>query len=105
MATQYVLFPTLAEAQTYSAANWEIVLGRPKKPEDVSTYLWPIMTNSATDESMCVVTDDLYAQVYPKLQPEDQAALDAALVPESDPGVQAILDAQPKPPPMGADAK
>jgi hypothetical protein len=103
MTTQYVLFPTLAEAETFSAANWEIVLGEPKRLRDVSKYLWPIMTNPATDESMCVVTDELYAQVYPKLQPEDQAALDAALVPESDPGVQEILDAQPKPPTMGTE--
>jgi hypothetical protein len=97
MATQYCLVPTSAEAFAKSKAHWERVLGRPAYPEDTQ-YLWGVMTNPDTDESMLVVQDIHYSQVWPQLTPEEQAAMDASLVPESDPRVQAIIASQPKPP-------
>jgi hypothetical protein len=96
MATQYYLLSTKQAAHQLSAQHWERVLGRPKKAQDTTTFLWVVMTNPNTDESMIVVTDDLYALIYPKLTPQEQQTMDNKLVPESDPRVQAIIASQPK---------
>jgi len=37
----YLLFPNLASAMNQSRANWNTTMGRQKRPEDVSEYLWP----------------------------------------------------------------
>lgn len=37
----YLLFPSLAAAQNASRQRWVQTLGREKKPEDVTEYLWP----------------------------------------------------------------
>jgi hypothetical protein len=98
MATRYYVTKTQREALDLSETHWTRVLGNPKKPEDVSTHLWPIMTDPKTGASMLVVTDAVYAQVYPKLTPEEKKIMDEGLVTEDDPRVKAILAAQPSPP-------
>jgi hypothetical protein len=98
MATQYWLFDTSAEAEAKNAEHWNVVLGGQAKAEDTTRYLWHVTTNPDTDASMFVVTDPLYADIYPKLTPEQQAEMTANLVPEDDPRVQEILGAQAKGP-------
>ena len=38
----YFLYDTLANAVLASEARWNAVLGRAKKPEDVTRYAWPV---------------------------------------------------------------
>ena len=40
MAFKYLWYETLEEAQAQSRAKWTEKLGRPKRPQDTTEYIW-----------------------------------------------------------------
>jgi len=40
-----IAYATRGEAEARSRAEWEKVLGRPKRPEDVTEFLWSVAEN------------------------------------------------------------
>ena len=85
MAVKYLSFPNTKSASDKSAADWLTVLGRPKAPQDVTTYLWAVLTNPKDGTALGVIPDS----VLPLLAVSDQASL----LPATDPTVLSTLDA------------
>ena len=90
MATQYLIFDSLTVAQNASSADWAVrILRHPTLATSDTKNLWGIISNSAG--TIGVITDNVPMSGL-------SSAEQAALVPGSDPRVQAVLAAQPKPP-------
>ena len=93
MATQYLIFASLAAAQNASSADWAVrILGHPTPSDATTRQLWGTISNSAG--TVGVITDNVPIAGL-------SSAEQAALVPESDPRVQAVLAAQPQMPISG----
>jgi hypothetical protein len=90
MATQYLIFASLTAAQNASEADWAVrILKHPTDSNAITRGLWGYISNSAG--TVGVITDNVPLAGL-------SAAEQAALVPESDPTVQAVLAAQPQMP-------
>jgi hypothetical protein len=88
MATQYLIFASLAAAQNASAADWsQRVLHHPTLSTADTKFLWGIISNSAG--TIGVITDNVPLAAL-------STAEQAALVDETDPTVQAVLAARPQ---------
>lgn len=88
MATQYLIFASLAAAQSASRADWaQRVLHHPTLSTAVTDSLWGIISNSAG--TIGVISDNVPRSGL-------SAAELAALVDATDPTVAAVLAAQPK---------
>jgi len=89
MATQYLVFASLAAAQTATQADWAVrILGHPTLSTAVTKGLWRIISNVAG--TIGVITDNVPLAGL-------SAAEQAALVNETNPTVAAVLAAQPPP--------
>jgi hypothetical protein len=69
----YLVFDTKEEAEVRSRQAWEDVLGRPKKPEDVTEFLWPVILHA--DGRASLELDELSAEWTVYLTPEETASL------------------------------
>ncbi len=83
MAT-YLKFNSLDEAIARSRQAWEAVLGRKKKPEDVSEFLWEVIL--PYDKSMALLAID--ANTEARLDAGERVALLAV----DSPDVRSVFD-------------
>lgn len=61
--TVYLSFVDEKSATAASQADWLTVLGRPKRPEDVTEFLYGVLVNPNTGAALGVVTDNIAALV------------------------------------------
>ena len=90
MATRYYPLSTKQAALAQDQDWWEKVLGRAKFPQDVTEFLFGILVHPVNGTALLVVDDNGYNMVAPRLTPQQKAAVDAALLPETDPVVVAM---------------
>lgn len=71
-------FDTLKEAEARSREEWEKALGRKKRPEDVTEFLWPVDALAGKDAILVIpdggeatLTDDERAALRPLAREED----------------------------------
>lgn len=93
MPTQYLVANNLGQAQAQSRNYWAKILGRPKKSEDTTDLMSECVENPADHKGIIIINQPEYDLVYPKLTPQEKAFADANLKPESDPYIQAFLNA------------
>jgi hypothetical protein len=85
MATEYLVFASLAAAQNASRADWAVrVLGHPTLSTATTSMLWGVISNSAG--TIGVISDNVPRSGL-------SSAELAALVDETDPTVAAVLAA------------
>lgn len=89
-------------ALTQSADWWTKVLGRAKRPEDVTQYLFDVIVNPNNGQTFLVMDDDGYAKLLPKLTTQQKTFVASKILQANDPSVVACLAAiaasVPKPP-------
>lgn len=83
MATQYLIFPSLAQAQNASSADWAVrILGHPTLSNAITQFLWGIISN--VSGTIGVIGDNIPLSGL-------SAAEQAALVDATNPTVAAVL--------------
>lgn len=94
MAKQYLFFATAAAAQSQSQNDWAVqILRHPTLDSAITKAFWSWMTNPNDGTSYGIVTDSVMATMTAQFTANRLAAVQAALLPESDSGVQACLAA------------
>jgi len=97
--TMYLRFSSKDLERQSSADFWTRILGRPKRPEDVTELIFDSLGCRDGAHDYMVLIEPLYSELWPKLTPSEQAFLDANLVPVSNVQVQSCLASLPKPNP------
>lgn len=90
---QYYPLTDKQAALAQSADWWTKVLGRAKRPQDVTQFLFSVIVNPNTGQAFLVVDGSGYAELFPKLTPQQQAFVTSHLVQANDPSVVACLEA------------
>lgn len=99
MATQYLPFATPAAAQSQSQNDWAVqILKHPTLDSAITKDFWAVMTCPNSGTAYGIIEDGTMAIMVAQFTAARLAAVQGALLPASDPNVQACLAAQPKPP-------
>jgi len=94
MATQYLPFATAALAASASQADWaQKVLKHPTLASAVTKAFWGWMVNPNDGTAYGIFSDDVMAVCVKNYTSAQLSALQAALLPATDPGVAATLAA------------
>src|SRR5262245_7677840 len=97
--TMYLRFSTKQEAKQLDADFWVRILGHPKRPEDVSEFLFGSLGCKDGAHDYLMLVEPEFSRIWPLLTPQEQAFVDANMVPASNVQVQNCL-ASIKPPGM-----
>jgi hypothetical protein len=95
--TMYIRFATKQEARNTSANFWETVLGHPKRPEDVTEFIFPTLGCQDGGHDYMILTEPLFSQLYPKLTTQEKNFVDTNMVPASNVQVQNCIASLPRP--------
>lgn len=102
MATQYLPFATAALAASASQADWaQKILKHPTLSSAVTKAFWTYIVNPNDGTALGVFTDDVMAICAQRYSAAQLSALQAALLPETDPTVIATLAALAASSPIG----
>jgi hypothetical protein len=80
----YLKFASDAEALKRSRDEWVAVLGKPKRQEDVTEFLWSVISSKADDVAVVAIDPDTQA----RLKSEEASAL----LPAESADVKAVFD-------------
>ncbi len=90
----YLPFATAALAASKSQADWaQKILGHPTLSSSTTKAFWGFIVNPNDGTALGEFTDQVMAALTPKLTPAELTALNASLLPASDPIVVATLAA------------
>jgi|SRR5262245_23132187 len=84
----YLRFSTKQECKQLDADFWTRILGRPKRPQDVTEFLFGSLGCKDGGHDYMVLIEPHFSQIWPKLTAQEQAFVDANMVPESNVQVQ-----------------
>lgn len=94
----YLRYNTKQEAKQASADLWVRLLGHPKRPEDVSEFIFATLGCQDGAHDYLILTEPLFSEVWPKLTPQEQNFVNSNMVPASNVQVQNCMASLPKPP-------
>jgi len=95
--TMYLRFNTKQEAKNLSADFWVRILGHPKRPEDTTEFLFGSLGCKDGAHDYLVMYEPFFSQIWPLLTSQEQAFVDANMVPVSNVQVQSCLASLPQP--------
>lgn len=94
----YLRFNTKQDAKQMDADFWVRILGHPKRPEDVSEFLFGSVGCQDGGWDYLILSEPWFTVIWPKLTAQEQNFVDVNMVPASNVQVQSCLNSIPKPP-------
>src|SRR5262245_6887690 len=94
--TMYLRFSDKASAKNLSADFWTRILGHPKRPQDITEFLFASLGCQDGNHDYLELKEPWFTDLWPKLTPQEQSFLDANMVPFSNVQVQNCWNSIPR---------
>jgi len=94
----YLRFNTKQDAKQLDADFWVRILGHPKRPEDVTEFLFTTLGCLDGGWDYMIIAEPMYSMIWPKLTAQEQNFVDTNMVPVTNVQVQSCINSIPRPP-------